>query len=549
MAERTRRIPELVDPLRYPAKADLSARTARAWYFLLLTVLLPGTVQLVAGSRRLARIGMAATAALWLLVLIAVVLALTSLESLLSAATSSMTLLLLTLFLLAYTIVWALCFFDTLRLVRFVGLKPRVRAWVAGASALVLLIVGGGLAYGTGTLNSQRGLISDIFASGGAVQPVDGRYNILLLGSDAGKGREGIRPDSITVVSIEARTGQAVMFGIPRNMQNVPFPEDSPLHQVYPQGYNCGDECLINSVYLQGQEHAELYPDVTDPGAQAMIDAASGVTGLEVQFYAMIDMDGFAGLIDAVGGITIVSGQRVPMDSVLTSVDAEPEHGWIEIGEQRMDGRTALWFARSRRGSSDYERMARQRCVQEAMLSQLEPATLLTRFQAIASAAPDMVSTDIPEAQLSSFVELAQKTRQRELQELDFVPPEVTPAHPDFTQIHALVQQTIEQSEAESDADAAAGPGGAGAGTGTVQGLAGGPETPQGPAAAGPGTPQGLAAAGTGALGLAVAGPAVADAGSGDALGAQAAASASETSAVAAPAPEGEGDDAICYVP
>nr|WP_272905408.1 LCP family protein [Sediminivirga luteola] len=450
-----------------------------------------------------------------------------------------MTLLLLTLFLLAYTIVWALCFFDTLRLVRFVGLKPRVRAWVAGASALVLLIVGGGLAYGTGTLNSQRGLISDIFASGGAVQPVDGRYNILLLGSDAGKGREGIRPDSITVVSIDARTGQAVMFGIPRNMQNVPFPEDSPLHQVYPQGYNCGDECLINSVYLQGQEHAELYPDVDDPGAQAMIDAASGVTGLEVQFYAMIDMDGFAGLIDAVGGITIVSGQRVPMDSVLTSVDAEPEHGWIEIGEQRMDGRTALWFARSRRGSSDYERMARQRCVQEAMLSQLEPATLLTRFQAIASAAPDMVSTDIPEAQLSSFVELAQKTRQRDLQELDFVPPEVTPAHPDFTQIHALVQQTIEQSEAESDADAAAGPGSAAGGLGTPQGLA----------AAGLGMPLGVAAAGTGAPGLAVAGPAVTAAGSGGALGAQAPASASEASAVAAPAPEGEGDDAICYVP
>lgn len=443
-----------VDPLRYPRQADTSARDRRAWYLLILTTFFPGAAQLVAGNRRLARVGLVLTGIVWGLVILALVLLVFNREALLGGLTRTWALAVLTVLLAVFAVVWVICFLDTMRLVRFVGLSPKVTRAVAAISVVVLVVAGGGMAWGTSVVNSQRGLISGIFAGGAAVDPVDGRYNILLLGGDAGKGRTGNRPDSLSLVSIDAKTGTPVIFGIPRNMQNVPFSEDSPMRQKYPQGFNCGDECLMNAVYQQGEENAELYPDAEDPGAAATMDAVSGITGLEVQFYAMIDLKGFEDLIDAMGGLTINAGKRVPISGPInpaTGKHVAPK-GWIEPGTQKMDGFTALWFARSREFASDYERMVRQRCVQEAMLKQLDPATLLLRFQGIAKAAPDVVKTDIPEAQLADFADLAVKAKGQEIGKASFVPPEVTPARPDFDKVRQIVTETLESSQNSAEA-------------------------------------------------------------------------------------------------
>ena len=63
---------------------------------------------------------------------------------------------------------------------------------------------------------------------------------------------------------------------------------------------------------------------------------------------------------------------------------ARPITGWIEPGHQQLDGFETLWYARSRATSDDYSRMARQKCVMNAMLHQLDPTTVLTNFGAIA---------------------------------------------------------------------------------------------------------------------------------------------------------------------
>ena len=124
-----------------------------------------------------------------------------------------------------------MCLFDALRRIKLVTLSARARKRFLAAFCALVLVVVGPLAWGTTLLDSQRGLMADLFASGKAAKPVDGRYNILLLGSDAGKGRTGIRPDSLSLVSIDAKTGKTVIVGLPRNMENVPFPKDSPLHK------------------------------------------------------------------------------------------------------------------------------------------------------------------------------------------------------------------------------------------------------------------------------------------------------------------------------
>ena len=444
-----------VDPIRHPSYASQPTRDVRALLLLLVTAIVPGGVQLLFGHRRWAKISLSITAISWILAIIAGAIVLISRTFLFTIGTNPFILTFLTIWVPVIAVNWAVCLFDTLRRIRIVTISRKARKRFVAAFCALLLIVVGPLACGTTILNSQRGLMSDLFASGKALKPVDGRYNILLLGSDAGKGRTGIRPDSLSLVSIDAKTGKSVIIGLPRNMENVPFPDDSPLHKHYPQGYNCGDECLLNAVFQQGEQHKDEFEDPKTAGEQATMDAVSGVTGLEVQYYAMINLKGFENLIDSLGGITLVSGKRVPISSKVDPTTGQhgPVKGWIEPGKQKLDGFHALWFARSREFSSDYERMIRQRCVQTAMVKQLDPATVLTRYQSIAKATPGAVSTDIPQSQVDSFVDLALKVKSQKIESVDLTPPRITPSQPDFDVAHQLVADKIEESSKSSEED------------------------------------------------------------------------------------------------
>ena len=473
-----------VDPIHHPSYASQPTRDVRAWILLLVTVLIPGGVQLLFRARRWAKISLSITALSWILAIIALIVVLIDKKFLFTIGTNTFLLTFLTIWLPVIAINWIVCLFDALRRIKLVTLSARARKRFLAAFCALVLVVVGPLAWGTTLLDSQRGLMADLFASGKAAKPVDGHYNILLLGSDAGKGRTGIRPDSLSLVSIDAKTGKTVIVGLPRNMENVPFPKDSPLHKQYPQGFNCGDECLLNAVFQQGERHKDEFENPKRAGEQATMDAASAVTGLEVQYFAMVNLKGFENLIDSLGGITLVSGKRVPISSKVDPTTGEhgPVKGWIEPGKQKLDGFHALWFARSREFSSDYERMIRQRCVQTAMVKQLDPATVLTRYQEIAKATPGALSTDIPSSEVDEFVDLALKVKSQKIESLDLTPPNVTPSHPDFDAARTLVADAIAESskDAEKDKDAQAAPGdtsGALAGVNASRGLATGVST------------------------------------------------------------------------
>ncbi len=101
-----------------------------------------------------------------------------------------------------------------------------------------------------------------------------------MMGGDAGADRTGRRPDSLSVLSVDAKTGKTAIISVPRNLQNAQFSEGSPMRQIYPDGYNCGNECLINAINTEvTNEHKDLYPGVADPGAQATLEAVSGTLG------------------------------------------------------------------------------------------------------------------------------------------------------------------------------------------------------------------------------------------------------------------------------
>ncbi|MDJ0376272.1 LCP family protein [Cryobacterium sp. PH31-L1] len=372
-------------------------------------------------------------------------------EILLTVATDSIGLWIIAIAIVFYAVVWVVLTFDTIRLVRLVKARPQARPFIAGLATVVLAAVVGVAGYGASVATTASDFLSSVFAAGPSEPPVDGRYNILLLGGDAGADRKGMRPDSMSVVSIDAETGKADVIGLPRDLEDVPFPADSPLNAVYPDGYGyenrCNvDVCMLNSIYTEvALKSPEMYPnalaDNSEPGIEGMRDAASGITGLTIQYYVLIDMQGFSDLIDSLGGVDITVTDRVPLggDEALNGV-AE----WFEPGKQHMDGYHATWYARSRHGTSDYDRMARQRILQEALLKQFNPANVLTKFQGVAQAGQQVVKTDVPRGMLDSFANLAGKTRNLPVGSVELVPDNgVDPQNPDYDYIRSLIATAL----------------------------------------------------------------------------------------------------------
>ncbi|NEM91327.1 LytR family transcriptional regulator [Galbitalea soli] len=421
----------------------------RAWWLVVLNLLIPGSAQVLAGNRRLGRFGLGATLVAWALTVILLATWMLARTLVYSVVTSSPVLLIGEAVLVFYAVLWIVLTLDTLRLARLIATPPSARRFVAGFAVVMLLVTAGTSGYGAYLAGVARGALDGIFSSGqGYAAPIDGRYNVLLLGGDAGPDRTGLRPDSISVVSIDATTGKSTVIGVPRNMQRVPFVKGSPLYKPYPNGYDCGVNCLISFLYTYGEEHPSLYPAAaahgSSPGIEAMRDAVEGTLGITLQYYVLIDMKGFSDLIDALGGVTIDVTERLPINGG-QAPDGTPINvqGWIEPGVQKMNGYTALWYARSRHSTSDYDRMARQRQVQAAILAQFSPATVLTKFQAVANAGKQVVKTDIPQLMLGRFVDLADKARTHKLTQLELVPPTIDEIHPDFAEIRSLVKSAL----------------------------------------------------------------------------------------------------------
>lgn len=452
-------------PMRFPDVGSATVMTRRAWWLVLLNFLIPGSPQVLAGNRKLGRFGLGCTILLWVLALAALIVWMLWPTVIYTAFSMSVSLWVVAALLAFYAVVWVILTLDTLRLVRLVRTKPSARALIAAFTTVLMVGFAGTAAYGAYIATTASGFLSSVFVAGPTADPIDGHYNILLLGGDAGPDRDGMRPDSIAVASINADTGQATVISLPRNMEDVPFPADSPLAAVYPEGYGAidgceVDVCLLNSIYTEVElKSPEMYPDAvakgSEPGIEGMRDAASGITGLPIQYYVLIDMQGFSDLIDALGGVTVAVSDRLPMsaghDEDGNEVAVEM---WIEPGEQHMDGFTALWYARSRYETSDYDRILRQGQLQDAILQQFNPANVLTKFQAIAEAGSQVVRTDVPQSMLGYFVNLASKTKELPVQRLALVPPEIDPEDPDYAYAQQLVRDLLWPAPPATDAPA-----------------------------------------------------------------------------------------------
>jgi polyisoprenyl-teichoic acid--peptidoglycan teichoic acid transferase len=281
-------------------------------------------------------------------------------------------------------------------------------------------------------------------AEAAADWPPRGRLTVLLLGGDAGPGRSGLRTDTMVVATLDARTRRGALLSLPRNMGAVPVP---PAAAGLVPGGRFPD--ILNALYGWAHRYPELFPG-RDPGATALKQVAANLTGLRVDYYALVDFRGFVEMVDALGGVT-VDVPRPVLDRV-----SPPEDGqdWIRIdlqpGRQRLTAMEAFAYVRARSQSSDYERIRRQRCVMVALARQADPARVLRAFPRLAAAARENVSTDIPRRVLPRLVELVAGIDRRKIVSLGFVPPAysagwVGPGYPvpDIPAIRAATRKAI----------------------------------------------------------------------------------------------------------
>ncbi|GLI32133.1 MULTISPECIES: LCP family protein [Brachybacterium] len=230
------------------------------------------------------------------------------------------------------------------------------------------------------------------------------RLNIMLLGQDAGADRTGTRPDTLMVASIDTKTGQTALFSIPRNLENVEFPEGTVAAEEFPDGFDYygKNENLINAVWAWAEENKDLFPGDPEPGLTATRWAVEETLGISTDYYAMVNLKGFEDLVNALGGVDLVVERRIPIGGGASEVE-----GYIEPGEQKLDGYHALWYARSREGSDDFNRMCRQQRIVRAVSEEADPTSLALSIPRLVTATEENIQTDIPVGNVDAFVELA----------------------------------------------------------------------------------------------------------------------------------------------
>ncbi|GAB2824670.1 hypothetical protein GCM10027176_31490 [Actinoallomurus bryophytorum] len=324
--------------------------------------------------------------------------------------------------------VWALVVIRSFQILRPPGLPTAMRVTSGALVVIMALMVCTPLVYAANATYVLRDTLSSIFPgddkSGAKVNASNPwknkpRVNILLLGGDGGKDRTGIRTDSMTVASIDTKTGNTVLLSLPRALYKFQVPPR--MRSVWPNGYT-GDygpngtcplgACLLNELYIQGEKrHPELEPNYKagQRGPHLLEDVIGYLTGLTLDYYVLVNLDGFKDIVDAMGGVRVnvksANGHPLPIGG-----DADrgiPVAGYLKPGWQHLDGEHALWYGRTRHADSDFRRMDRQKCLMKDIADQADPQKVVTHFEKLAHAAKKTISTNIPATLLPALVKLS----------------------------------------------------------------------------------------------------------------------------------------------
>ncbi len=353
----------------------------------------------------------------------------------------------LALALAVLAVAWTTVIIWSYLLVRPASSHAVARGLTAALTIALCALVLAPTAYAARLAYLSRDVVHTLFAGNSspvvAQDPWNGaqRVNFLLIGADSAPNRPGVRTDSMTVASVDTATGATTLFGLPRNLQNVPMPAGPP-RDLFPYGFTGAGAAtpgLLNEVFQYAEDHPEMVPGQPDGkrGPALLKETVSGILGIPVSYYAMIDMKGFAEIVDAMGGVRVTVEEPI--------VYGRHREGLLPAGTRKLSGEEALWYGRSRTDSDDYVRMGRQKCLLNAVVKQADPVTVLNSFESLASATKRAISTDLPQDVLPALVELSQKVKDTHIRSLSFVPPLISTGDPDWHLIRRKVSQVLSE--------------------------------------------------------------------------------------------------------
>ncbi|HEV7811248.1 MAG TPA: LCP family protein [Candidatus Limnocylindrales bacterium] len=237
-----------------------------------------------------------------------------------------------------------------------------------------------------------------------SIPPWDGtdRLNILLIGSDQRPNEGTYNTDTLIVVSIDPTTKQVAMFSLPRDSWGIPLPAGR-LRNAFGSTY----EAKINSFFTAVRGRPDLVAGTSRTrGYNGLKQVLGNLYNLDIKYFVEVNFEGFRKVVDAMGGVTI--NVQVPvLDDSYPSDTGRSSRVYIPAGIQHMTGSQALVYARSRHGSDDFDRGARQQRVLTSLREQADVAALIPRIPQLLAAVKATVRTDIPQDQLAKLAGLA----------------------------------------------------------------------------------------------------------------------------------------------
>ncbi|MEV5747819.1 LCP family protein [Actinoallomurus sp. NPDC052308] len=362
---------------------------------------------------------------------------------------------------LALALLWAGIVVRSYQVVRPTGMARTARA-LAGAMVLVLAVgVCSPLVWAARSTYTLRDTIGTIFHGDQArPQTVNvedpwkdkPRVTVLLLGGDGAGDRIGIRTDSMTVASIDTKTGDTVLFSLPRNLQH--FPVLPRLRSRWPDGFTGvgapGDQGLLNELFQDAEDDPSLVPGFGKGrrGPELVREEISYLIDQPIDYYVLVNLFGFADIVDAMGGVKVHIAHDIPFGG---PEDGSAPTGVLKAGDRDLSGKEALWYGRSRTASDDFTRMGRQKCLMKAIAEQADPQRVLTRFQQLAAAAKKTISTNIPAELLPALITLSETMKHgAQISSLMFVPPQFHVYRPDLQVMRRAAAAALAASEERS---------------------------------------------------------------------------------------------------
>lgn len=205
-----------------------------------------------------------------------------------------------------------------------------------------------------------------------------GTFNILLAGSD--RAFTLFRTDVLILVNFQPEHDLVTMLSIPRDLF------------VYIPGWQMQ---RINAAYYHGMNTG--YPG---GGPGLLKDTILYNLGIEIDRVALVDFNGFMNIIDTLGGIDVpVTCSYTDWHIINLNKDPEDEDNWklftVSPGIVHMDGELALWYARSRKKSSDFDRSRRQQEELRALYSQALRLNTLAKVAELYGEFSSSLETDI----------------------------------------------------------------------------------------------------------------------------------------------------------